>query len=112
MRLRNILMLVFAGVFSGLSSQLFSQVKVTDGTVLTMDPNSLLELESTNKGLLIPRITLTSLILPAPLSAPVPEGMLIYNTGGSIANWFLFLERDSMDTLCNRNREPMDNKWY
>ena len=33
-----------------------SQVRITDGGVLTMDINSLLELESTTRGLLIPRV--------------------------------------------------------
>jgi hypothetical protein len=65
-----------------------AQVKITDGALLTMDPNSLLELESTNKGLLIPRIALNSLILPAPLTAPVPAGMIVYSLGGTIADGF------------------------
>ncbi len=74
--------------FSGLLLSLNAQVKITDGPVLTLDPNSLLELESTNKGLLIPRIAINSLILPAPLTAPVPVGMIVYSLGGSIADGF------------------------
>lgn len=67
-----------------------AQVKVTDGAVLTIDPNSLMELESTNKGLLIPRIALNDLNQPSPLTAPVPAGMLIYSTGGSVTDGFYF----------------------
>ncbi|HBE42333.1 MAG TPA: hypothetical protein DDW27_14225 [Bacteroidales bacterium] len=74
--------------FSGILFSLNAQVKITDGPVLTLDPNSLLELESTNKGLLIPRIAINSLILPAPLTAPVPVGMIVYSLGGSIADGF------------------------
>ena len=48
----------------------------------------MLELESTNKGLLIPRIAINSLILPAPLTAPVPVGMIVYSLGGSVVNGF------------------------
>jgi hypothetical protein len=41
-----------------LSPEATSQVRITDGSVLTMDINSLLELESTTKGLLIPRVAI------------------------------------------------------
>ncbi len=67
-----------------------AQVKITDGASVTMNSNSVLELESTNKGLLIPRVSVNSLILPAPLSAPVPEGMVIYSFGGAVANGFYY----------------------
>jgi hypothetical protein len=77
-------------VFSGLFVPSNAQVKITDGALLTMDPNSLLELESTDKGLLIPRIAINSLILPAPLTAPVPVGMLVYSSGGTIMNGFYY----------------------
>lgn len=69
--------------------QIQGQVKIGDNPN-TINPNSLLELESTNKGLLSPRVTLTSLASAAPLTAPVPAGMLVYNTGGSLANGFYY----------------------
>ena len=75
-------------ILSGLFVSSNAQVKITDGALLTMDPNSLLELESSNKGLLIPRIAITSLILPAPLSGTVPVGMMVYSLGGTVANGF------------------------
>lgn len=75
-------------LFSGCLLTLNAQVKITDGPVLTLDPNSLLELESTNKGLLIPRIAINNLSLPAPMMAPVPVGMLVYSLGGSITDGF------------------------
>lgn len=43
------------------------------------DDNALLDVSSANKGLLIPRVELTSTNLPAPLSAHV-AGMMVYNT--------------------------------
>jgi hypothetical protein len=55
-----------------------AQVKIGDN-VTTMNANSLLELESTNKGVLFPRVALTSTTSFAPLSAHV-EGMTVYNT--------------------------------
>lgn len=48
------------------------------GTV-TPDPDSALDVASTDKGLLVPRITLTGTANAAPLSAHV-RGMMIYNT--------------------------------
>ncbi len=68
----------------------YAQVKVTDGADLTMDANSILELESSDKGLLIPRLAINDLNLPAPLTAPVPTGMLVYSTGGTVADGFYY----------------------
>ena len=75
-------------VLYGISSE--AQVKMTDGADITINPNSMLELESPNKGLLIPRIGINSLILPAPLTAPVPAGMMVYSLGGTVADGFYY----------------------
>lgn len=77
-------------ITTSLLLQSHAQVKITTGAVLTMDANSLLELESTNKGLLIPRMAINSLSLPAPLTAPVPAGMQVYSIGGTIPDGFYF----------------------
>ncbi len=45
----------------------------------TINANAALEIESTNKGLLLPRVALTATTSPAPLSADV-AGMMVYNT--------------------------------
>lgn len=66
------------------------QVKITDGSVITMNPNSLLELESSNKGLLVPRIVINNLILPSPLSTPIPAGMLVFSSGGNVKDGFYY----------------------
>ncbi len=67
-----------------------AQVKITDGTVITLDPNSILELESSNKGLLIPRVAINDINLPSPLTEPVPAGMLVYSIGGTVDDGFYF----------------------
>lgn len=90
MRSNKFLYIILTAILSGIFISTKAQVKVTDGAVLTMDPNSLLELESTNKGLLIPRIAINSLILPAPLTVPVPAGMMVYSLGGTVANGFYY----------------------
>lgn len=55
-----------------------AQVKVGDNPT-TIDANSVLEIESTNKGLLMPRLALTSVNNASPLNAFV-AGMVVYNT--------------------------------
>ena len=61
----------------------FSQIKVGDN-ISSINSNSLLELETTNKGLVLPRVSLTNVTLPAPLSAGLLTGTLVYNTNSSI----------------------------
>jgi hypothetical protein len=77
-------------LLSGLSVTSLAQVKITDGVDLTMNANSLLEMESTNKGLLIPRVAINNLNQADPLTAPVPTGMLVYSTGGSVPDGFYY----------------------
>jgi hypothetical protein len=56
----------------------------------TIDPNSLLELESTNKGFLPPRVALNSTASVAPLTGTVPSGMLVYSIGGSLVDGYYY----------------------
>lgn len=60
------------------SSQVVAQVKVGDNPT-TVSQNAVLEVESTNKGLLLPRLALTATNSFFPLTAHV-EGMTVYNT--------------------------------
>ena len=54
-----------------------AQIKV-GGNPTTIDGNAILEVESTNKGILLPRVSLTSLDSPAPLTSHT-LGMQVYN---------------------------------
>lgn len=72
-----------------ISSATFSQIKIGDNPTL-IDANSLLELEHTNKGVLIPRVSIADLSTEAPLTAPVPTGMLVYNIDGITENGFYY----------------------
>ncbi|MFH2141433.1 MAG: hypothetical protein ABIJ97_03350 [Bacteroidota bacterium] len=65
-----------------------SQNNVGFGTT-TPDASALLDLTATDKGLLIPRVTLNNASLPAPVTAPA-EGLLIYNYNGSEAHGFWY----------------------
>src|SRR3989338_1308643 len=82
----NTLMLV-ALVLS--ATQLFAQVKIGDNPN-TINANSLLELESTDKGFLPPRVALNSLTSSAPLTAAVAEGTLVYSDGGTLVDGYYY----------------------
>jgi len=66
------------------TTSLHAQLKVGDNPT-TINANSALEIESNNKGLLLPRVPLTALDNPAPLTSHI-AGMQVYNTtdNGSI----------------------------
>jgi hypothetical protein len=72
-----------------------AQVKITDGGDLTLGVNSLLELESVNKGLLIPRVALPGPSLPDPLIASVPAGMIVFSSGGVVTDGFYYWDSDN-----------------
>jgi hypothetical protein len=81
MKKRVIHTVVKMGLFITISfycPQLFSQVKVGNNPT-TINPNSVLEIESTNKGLLLPRLALSATTNVAPLTAFV-QGMFVFNT--------------------------------
>jgi hypothetical protein len=56
----------------------YAQIKMGTNPT-TINENSLLEVESDKKGILLPRLKLQSAILAAPLTAHV-VGMIVYNT--------------------------------
>jgi len=62
--------------FLGLSSTLMGQVGIG---LASPNANAMLDVSSTNKGILLPRVALTATNNPSPLSAHV-AGMLVYNT--------------------------------
>lgn len=70
---------------------LFTQAQVKIGNnPNTINANSLLELESTDKGFLPPRVALNSLSAVSPLSGTVPAGMLVYSSGGTLTDGYYY----------------------
>ncbi|MFC0184491.1 Chaperone of endosialidase [Pseudarcicella hirudinis] len=58
----------------------FAQQRISDGTAnAAINPDAVVEMQSNNKGMLLPRVALTGTANAAPLSAHV-AGMHIYNT--------------------------------
>ncbi|MGI8952287.1 MAG: hypothetical protein ACR2FN_11990 [Chitinophagaceae bacterium] len=68
------------------TAKTIAQVKIGDNPS-KINSNSLLELETTNKGFVFPRVTLSDVASPSPLSAGVLQGTVVYSTtspsGGS-----------------------------
>lgn len=68
-----------------ITSNALAQTKIKDGSIGSAaqpTANAILELESNNKGLLLPRVALTGLNNAAPLTAHV-AGMTVYNTAST-----------------------------
>ncbi len=74
-------------LFSGIITE--AQVKIGNNPA-TIDPNSLLELESTNKGFLPPRVALNSISSVSPLTGTVPAGMLVFSSGGTLTDGYYY----------------------
>jgi hypothetical protein len=72
---KQALLLIVATLFVGLAN---AQVKI-GANPTTINSSSILEIESSNKGFLMPRVALTATNTAGPLAAHV-AGMIIYNT--------------------------------
>jgi hypothetical protein len=77
-----------------------AQVKIGNNPN-TINSNSLLEMESTNKGFLPPRVALSSIASVTPLSGTVPAGMLVYSTGGSITDGYYYWDGTEWKPVSN-----------
>ncbi len=66
---------------------LFSFISFSQVGIGTTNPNASSELDvtATNKGMLIPRVSLVNTNLPTPVTNPV-ESLLVYNTNASVLN--------------------------
>jgi len=62
---------------------LSAQVKIGNNAG-TINANSILELESTDKGFLPPRVALNSVSAVTPLTGTVPAGILVYSSAGTL----------------------------
>src|SRR5436853_1327522 len=60
-----------------------AQVKIGDNPT-AINSASLLELETTNKGFVLPRVSLTGVASPAPLPAGLLTGTVVFNTNASV----------------------------
>ncbi len=66
-----------------------AQVKIGNNPG-TINNNSMLEIESTNKGFLPPRVALNNISAVAPLTGTVPTGMLVFSTAGLLPDGYYY----------------------
>jgi len=90
-------------VFMLIGAYAKAQVKIGNNPA-TINANSLLELESTDKGFLPPRVALNSLSAVSPLTATVPAGMLVYSTAGSLPDGYYYWDGSEWKKLDNGNK--------
>src|SRR5436190_1009447 len=68
-----------------LLTQIIAKAQVKIGNNPTSINNaSLLELETTDKGFVFPRVSLNNVSFPAPLPAGLLTGTVVFNTNGSV----------------------------
>ncbi|HPB02777.1 MAG TPA: hypothetical protein PLZ67_07465, partial [Bacteroidales bacterium] len=79
--------LMFAGSMLAFVMMLSAQSVGISSTVITPDASSMLEIQATNKGLLIPRVALTATNAAGPISSPATS-LMVYNnaTAGTAPN--------------------------
>jgi hypothetical protein len=71
---------IFISLFFLYGTYVFGQVGIQTNSP---DPSSALDIDATDKGLLIPRVTLTSTLSnPSPITSPA-TGLLVFNTGAN-----------------------------
>lgn len=76
----NFIQKVIALVF--VAATCFVQAQVGIGT-LTPDPSAMLDIESSDKGVLIPRVALTGTNVATPITPAPSTGLLVFNTATS-----------------------------
>ncbi len=57
----------------------FAQNVGINGTAATPDPSAMLDVDATDRGMLVPRVALTSILLATPITSPLTS-LLVYNT--------------------------------
>src|SRR5687767_4122282 len=82
MKLKNLLI---SGMIMFGSGILFSQNVAINTTGAVANASAMLDIESTTKGLLIPRVALTATNNNAPIGATVTTSLLVYNTATASA---------------------------
>ncbi|APD07815.1 hypothetical protein UJ101_02315 [Flavobacteriaceae bacterium UJ101] len=74
------------------------------------NPNSesVLDVVSTDKGVLVPRVTLTSSTVDLDGDSTQPEGLIVYNSGGSLAKGFYFWNGTEWRIMDNSTSTPAE----
>lgn len=91
--------ILFYACFLGIAYTASAQVGVG-----TPNPkaSAMLDVDATDKGLLIPRITLTSTTVFAPITGEEVEGLLVYNVGTAIPQGFYYWKNQKWNQVVDQ----------
>ena len=73
-------LVLFISLIMFINLQVFAQNLGIGPDTFDPDPSAGVEMQFTDKGLLIPRVTLTSTTSTSPITTPVATSLLVYNT--------------------------------
>ena len=102
-------------ICTGILPKLNAQLKV-GANPTTVNSNSVLEMESSNKGVLLPRVALTGTSSAAPLTAFV-KGMIVYNTAAAgsgaaaVSPGFYYCDGASWQKLVTAGTTDIKETW-
>lgn len=106
--MRNLIKLFLAGILIPVFflNQADAQVVINSAASNpTADGSAVLELQSTDMGFLVPKVTLTALNDVSPISSTPPAtGLLVYNTGGAVVEGFYFWANGLWNEVINDKR--------
>ena len=88
------LVVVFFIMITGRES--FAQIGIN---TISPDPSSILDIDSSDKGLLIPRVSISDLGSISPITGGSSEGLLVYNTNATTGKGFLFWTGTSWQSI-------------
>lgn len=102
------------------SANSFAQVGISNVNSFTPDTNSILDASSTSKGVLLPRVALTSTTTLAPISgtSTAPESLFVYNTvsagtsPNNVTPGFYFWTGTKWNRVLNTNNEAKPMVFY
>lgn len=102
---------IFSVLLALAAGKAFSQVGIN---TTSPQPGSILDVESTDKGMLVPRVNITNMNNISPITGGATESLLVYNTNNSTGRGFYYwnglmwepLEGDDWDTDGNSGINP------
>jgi len=100
MKIRTVFSLVGVYFLIGLSVLSAQQVGIN---TTTPSPGSILDIESANNGILIPRVDISDLSTPAPVTGGITTGLLVYNISPITENGFYFWNGSSWKNIIDNN---------
>ncbi len=103
-----------------LSTASLAQVGISSATSFTPDTNSILDASSTTKGILLPRVALTSTTTLAPITgtSTAPESLFVYNTSttgtspNNVTPGFYFWTGTKWNRVLNTDNEAKPMVFY